>query len=104
MTLLAGVLFDIARLLVGPADLTTLVMAAAFVAVAVLAAHAASTSRTAAALPMLGRVATLREKSWRVPGRAGALRQRDPDAAGHARPRAPSAVPCYSVNRAAASC
>ena len=74
--------------------LVMLMTVAAFAAVAVLAARAVSTSRTAAALPVLRRVATLREKSWRV----AFLRQRDPDSAGHSRPRAPSAV------RAAASC
>jgi hypothetical protein len=75
------------------------VAAAAFVAVSVLSARAVSMSR-AGALPVLRRVATLRKKSWRV----AFLRQRDPDSAGHARPRAPSAVLCFSVNRAAASC
>jgi hypothetical protein len=93
--LLAGALFDITRLPVSPAGLIALVMvAAAFVAVAVLAAHAVGAARTAA----LPRVAMLREKSWRVPGRTGVLRQHDPDSAGHPRPRAPSAAP------AAASC
>jgi uncharacterized protein DUF6412 len=91
---LAGVLFDVARLPVSPAALIALVMAGAFVAMVVLAAQAVGTSRTAAALPMLRRVAALREKSWRV----AFLRQRDPDSAGHARPRAPSAA------SAAASC
>jgi hypothetical protein len=93
--LLADVLADLAHLPISPVALIALVMAtAAVVAVAVLAAHAVGTSRTSA----LPRVATLREKSWRVPGRAGVLRQRDPDSAGHSRPRAPSAAP------AAASC
>jgi hypothetical protein len=91
---LAGVLFDVARLPVSPAALIALVMAGALVAMIVLAAQAVGRSRTAAALPMLRRVAALREKSWRV----AFLRQRDPDSAGRARPRAPSAVP------AAASC
>ena len=39
-------------------------------------------------LPMIRRASALREKSWR----AAFLRQRDPDAAGRARPRAPSAA------------
>jgi hypothetical protein len=78
-----------------PATLITMVVAAAaLAAVIVLIASVVSTSRTTA----LPRVTALREKSWRVPGRAGALRQRDPDSAGHARPRAPAAAP------AAASC
>jgi hypothetical protein len=69
-------------------------LALALVATLALIAAVASTSRATA----LRRVAVLREKSWRVPGRAGVLRQRDPDSAGHARPRAPGALP------AAASC
>jgi len=39
--------------------------------------------------PLPGRVAALRRKSWA----AAFQRQRDPDAAGHARPRAPSPGP-----------
>jgi hypothetical protein len=78
-----------------PAGLVTMVMAAAaLAAVIVLIASVASTSRTAA-LPVLRRVATLRQKSWRV----AFLRQRDPDAAGHARPRAPSAAPAVASCR-----
>ena len=42
-----------------------------------------------AAAPLTGRAAALREKSWR----AAFMPQRDPDAAGHSRPRAPSPVP-----------
>jgi hypothetical protein len=41
------------------------------------------------ARPLTGRAAALRRKSWS----AAFQRQRDPDAAGHPRPRAPSAVP-----------
>ncbi len=37
----------------------------------------------------------LRERSWR----AAFLRQRDPDAAGRARPRAPSAAACSLLSR-----
>jgi hypothetical protein len=48
----------------------------------------ASLSGTNAALPMIRRASALREKSWR----AAFLRQRDPDAAGRSRPRAPSAA------------
>jgi hypothetical protein len=67
----------------------------AVLAVAVLAAVAlgalaagASLTRTTAGLPVLRRVAALREKSWRV----AFQRQRDPDARGRTRPRAPSAA------------
>ncbi|MGN6794199.1 MAG: DUF6412 domain-containing protein [Streptosporangiaceae bacterium] len=49
---------------------------------------AAWVGRIAAAAPLTSRVAGLREKSWR----AAFLPQRDPDAAGRPRPRAPSAA------------
>jgi len=57
--------------------------------IVVLASSARTTSRAGAALPLLRRVRALRERSWRV----AFLRQRDPDARGRARPRAPSAAP-----------
>jgi len=62
------------------------------VAVGVLAAvlaPAARATRVPAAGPLVSRAAALREKSWC----AAFLRQRDPDAPGRARPRAPSAIP-----------
>lgn len=65
------------------AVLTVAVLAA--VALGRLAAGA-SLARTTAGLPVLRRVAALREKSWRV----AFQRQRDPDARGRTRPRAPS--------------
>lgn len=46
-------------------------------------------ARAAAAGPLTSRAAALREKSWR----AAFGRQRDPDAPGRPRPRAPSAAP-----------
>ncbi len=49
----------------------------------------ASLAGAAAGLPVRRRVTALREKSWRV----AFLRQRDPDARGRTRPRAPSAAP-----------
>lgn len=70
--------------------LATVMAAAALAAVIVLIAALVSSSRGTAALPVLRRVTTLREKSWRV----AFLRQRDPDSAGHPRPRAPSAAAC----------
>ncbi|WP_300608378.1 DUF6412 domain-containing protein [Trebonia sp.] len=67
------------------AVLTVAVLAVALVgSFAVGASHAGATAR----LPVLRRVAALREKSWRV----AFVRQRDPDARGRARPRAPSAA------------
>jgi hypothetical protein len=65
---------------------------AATVAAGVLAAvlaPSARAARTSAAGPLVSRAAALREKSWC----AAFLRQRDPDAPGRARPRAPSAAP-----------
>jgi hypothetical protein len=62
---------------------------AAVVAVAVLAVAAvAVVGCLAAGLPVTRRVAALRDKSWRV----AFLPQRDPDARGRSRPRAPSAA------------
>ena len=69
-----------------------LVMLAAIGLTGMLVALLAAGARIAAAataLPLGGRAAALREKSWR----AAFLPQRDPDAAGRARPRAPTAVP-----------
>jgi hypothetical protein len=99
MTVLDGVLSLLSPLgLVAPSVLFAVLVsgtvAVALVATLVLIAAVASASR-ATPLPC---VAALREKSWRLPGRAGVLRERDPDSAGHARPRAPGAAP------AAASC
>jgi uncharacterized membrane protein len=61
---------------------------AAGVLAAVLA-PAARAARASAAGPLVSRAAALREKSWC----AAFLRQRDPDAPGRTRPRAPSAAP-----------
>jgi Family of unknown function (DUF6412) len=49
----------------------------------------AALARISAAVPQICRAAALREKSWR----AAFGRQRDPDAAGRPRPRAPAAAP-----------
>ena len=62
----------------------------AVAAVAVVGCLAAGASPTAAAgLPVTRRVAALRDKSWRV----AFLPQRDPDARGRSRPRAPYGGP-----------
>ena len=70
---------------------------AAMVAVAVLAVAAVAVASrlatdaspaAAAGLPVTRRVAALRDKSWRV----AFLPQRDPDARGRSRPRAPTAA------------
>jgi hypothetical protein len=67
-------------------------VAAAMLAGAVLAvllARLASACRGRVAVPLVRRVRALRERSRR----AAIGRQRDPDAPGRARPRAPSAAP-----------
>ena len=73
----------------------TAVLAVAVLAVAVLASRVVGSLEAGAclagatgALPVRRRVAALREKSWRV----AFLSQRDPDARGRSRPRAPSAA------------
>ncbi len=82
----------------GSAGLTALAAAvlagAMLAAVLALLACMARLSRTAAIL-MIRRACGMREKSWR----AAFLRQRDPDAAGRARPRAPSAAQAAAPSR-----
>ena len=99
LAVLAGLLRDLIQVAASPSGLTALATAvlagAMFAAVLVLRASVASTSRATAAVPMIRRASALREKSWR----AGFLRQRDPDAAGRARPRAPSAAPAAACPR-----
>lgn len=98
LAVLAGLLRDLTQLAVSPSDLTAVATAvvagAMFAAVLVLLTSVAGTSR-ATAVPMIRRASALREKSWH----AGFLRQRDPDAAGRARPRAPSAAPAAACPR-----
>lgn len=71
-----------------PQRLAVLAVAVLAVAVAGCLAAGASLAGASAGLPVLRRVTTLRDKSWRV----AFLRQRDPDARGRSRPRAPSAA------------
>ena len=79
----------------GLTALGTAVLAGAMLAaVLALLASVARLSRTAAAIPVIRRTSGMREKSWR----AAFLRQRDPDAAGRARPRAPSAAPAAALS------
>jgi Family of unknown function (DUF6412) len=98
LAVLAGLLRDLTQLAVSPSGLTALAAAvlagAMFAAVLALLISVASPSRTAAALPMIRRASALREKSWR----AAFLRQRDPDAPGRSRPRAPSAAPAAAIS------
>ena len=58
-------------------------------ALAACLASAARLGRMSAAVPLIRRAAALREKSWC----AAFAAQRDPDAAGRPRPRAPSVAP-----------
>lgn len=99
LAMLAGLLRDLAQLAVSPSGLTALAAAvlagAMFAAALALLTSVAGVSRTAAALPLIRRARALREKSWR----AAFLRQRDPDAAGRSRPRAPSAAPAAATSR-----
>jgi Family of unknown function (DUF6412) len=101
LAMVAGLLRDVAQLALSPSGLTALTaVAAAVLAGAMLAAvlalltSVAGMSRAAGALPLIRRARALREKSWR----AAFLRQRDPDAAGRARPRAPSAAPAAAMS------
>jgi hypothetical protein len=99
LVVLAGLLRDLAQLTMGPTGLTALAAAvlagAMLAAVLVLVTSVAGVSRATAALPLIRRARALREKSWR----AAFMRQRDPDAAGRARPRAPSAAPAAATSR-----
>jgi Family of unknown function (DUF6412) len=102
LAMLAGLLRDLTQLAVSPSGLTALAIGggavlagAVFAAVLALLTSVASVSRATGALPMIRRVSALREKSWR----AAFLRQRDPDAAGRARPRAPSAAQAAAISR-----
>ena len=104
LAVLVMLLRDLAQFAMGPSGLigpTATALAATVLAGAMLAAvlalltSVAGVSRTAAALPMIRRSRALREKSWR----AAFLRQRDPDAAGRTRPRAPSAAPAAAISR-----
>jgi len=88
---LADLARETSHLLLAPASLSA--VAVTVLAGAVLASGA-RLGRPSAAVPLIRRAAALREKSWR----AAFLPQRDPDAAGRPRPRAPSAAPAAAVS------
>jgi hypothetical protein len=93
---LIGLLRLAGHLLMAPPGLSALtvtVLATAVLAAALAVCLASSLSRLAATVPLTSRTAALREKSWR----AAFLPQRDPDAAGRPRPRAPSAAPAAAT-------
>lgn len=75
----------------GPVPSGLLVLAAATLTGMLIAllAHSGRVAAAVTAIPQGRRTAALREKSWR----AAFLPQRDPDAAGRARPRAPTSAP-----------
>jgi Family of unknown function (DUF6412) len=102
LAMLSGLLRDLAQIALSPSGsgaltgLAAAVLAGAMLAaVLALVASVASVSGLAAAIPLIRRDSALREKSWR----AAFLRQRDPDAAGRTRPRAPSAAPAAASSR-----
>ncbi len=73
----------------GPQRLALLAVAVVAVAVAGCLAAGVTFSRPVAGTFVTSRATALRDKSWRV----AFLRQRDPDAAGRPRPRAPGTAP-----------
>jgi Family of unknown function (DUF6412) len=93
LALIAFVAHVAAVLLTGSGGVTILsaaVLTAVLTGLMVAAvAGSARIARTVTAAPLRRRAAVLQEKSWS----AAFLRQRDPDAAGRPRPRAPSAAP-----------
>jgi hypothetical protein len=93
VTLLADLWQATGHILLTPSGLSGAAMTALAVSLLVSAgatclATACWLGRIAAAAPPACRAAALREKTWR----AAFLPQRDPDAAGRPRPRAPSAA------------
>ena len=72
-----------------PAGLMALAAVTLTCLLVALLAQGARLAATVTAAPQKSGVAALREKSWR----AGFVSQRDPDAPGRARPRAPTAGP-----------
>jgi hypothetical protein len=72
-----------------PSGLMVLAAVALSAALIALLARSASNAAGLTRVPVTPGMAALRERSWR----AGFVPQRDPDAPGRARPRAPSAGP-----------
>ena len=96
---LADLARETSHLLLAPASLSAVavtLLAGAVLAGALAAclASGAGIGRMSNAVPLIGQAVALREKSWR----AAFLPQRDPDAAGRPRPRAPSAAPAAAVS------
>lgn len=99
LAMLAALLHDLAQFAASPSGLTALAGAvlagAVFAAVLTLLSSVAGMSGAAGLVPVTRRASALREKSWR----AAFLRQRDPDAPGRSRPRAPSAALAAAISR-----
>ena len=94
---LAGLWHGMEHVLFAPSSLSAVTLLAGAVLAGALAACLASAARLghlSAAAPLIRRAAALREKSWC----AAFLPQRDPDAAGRPRPRAPSAAPAAAAS------
>jgi hypothetical protein len=75
------------HLIVTPSGLMALAAAAVTCVIAGILARAARTARTGTVIPLRGRATALRARSRGT----AFIRQRDPDAAGRSRPRAPTA-------------
>ncbi len=86
---LAGLLHLPGLVMATPSGLLALAAIALTGMLIALIARNAGIAAALTTLPLISRVAGLREKAWL----ARFQRQLDPDAAGRARPRAPSAVP-----------
>jgi hypothetical protein len=98
LTALSSVLALPEHLLLAPSGVAGLAVTALAVtvlagALAACLACGARHGRISAAVPLISRAAAFREKSRRVVF----LRQRDPDAAGRPRPRAPSRGPAAAA-------
>jgi hypothetical protein len=85
----AGHLLGISAAPAGMSALSAAVLAVVLAGIVAAVLADGALARAVTAAPLRSRAAGLREKSWC----AAFLRQRDPDAAGRARPRAPSAAP-----------
>jgi uncharacterized membrane protein len=89
LALLADLWHGMEHVLLAPSNLSAVAVTLLAGALTACLASGARLGHLSAAVPLLRRAAALREKSWC----AAFGSQRDPDAAGRPRPRAPSAAP-----------
>jgi hypothetical protein len=99
LILAVGLWWSAGHLLLAPFGLSALAVtalagAALVGALTICLASGARLVAITAAIPQLSHALALRDKSWG----AAFLRQRDPDAAGRPRPRAPSAAPAAALS------